>query len=61
MAAYIGAAFPNGGDETLIIAPTSTPTIANFRDFVSPGDRFNFAPFNYMQIPLERYGVLRRA
>jgi iron complex outermembrane receptor protein len=54
---YIGAIFPNGGDETLISAPTNTPTIANFRDFVSPADRFNFAPFNYMQIPLERYGA----
>jgi iron complex outermembrane receptor protein len=54
---YIGAIFPNGGDETLINAPTDTPTIANFRDFVSPADRFNFAPYNYMQIPLERYGV----
>ena len=53
----IGAIFPNGGDETLISAPTNTPTIGNFRDFVSPADRFNFAPFNYMQIPLERYGV----
>ena len=56
---FIGTAFPNGGDETLINAPTSTPTIANFRDFISSGpgnDRFNFAPFNYMQIPLERYG-----
>ena len=52
------SAFPNGGDETLINAPTSTPTIANFRDFISAdqADRFNFAPFNYMQIPLERYG-----
>jgi iron complex outermembrane receptor protein len=54
---YIGSIFPNGGDETLISAPTSTPTIANFRDFVSPADRFNFAPYNYLQIPLERYGV----
>jgi iron complex outermembrane receptor protein len=54
---FIGSIFPNGGDETLIDAPTSTPTIANFRDFVSPNDRFNFAPFNYFQIPLQRYGL----
>ncbi len=54
---YIGAVFPNAGDETLISAPTSTPTLGNFRDFVSPDDRFNFAPFNFMQIPLERYGI----
>ena len=43
--------------QTLINAPTSTPTIANFRNFVSPADRFNFAPFNFLQIPLERYGA----
>jgi iron complex outermembrane receptor protein len=54
---YIGSVFPNGGDETLINAPTDTPTIANFRDFVSPDDRFNFAPYNYFQIPLKRYGA----
>jgi iron complex outermembrane receptor protein len=54
---YIGSVFPNGGDETLINAPTDTPTIANFRDFVSPDDRFNFAPYNYFQIPLQRYGA----
>jgi len=58
---YIGSIFPNGGDETLINAPTNTPTIANFRDFVSPADRFNFAPFNYMQIPLDRYGLFVNA
>jgi len=46
--------------QTLINAPTNTPTIANFRNFISSGpgnDRFNFAPFNYMQIPLKRYGA----
>ena len=42
---------------TLINSPTSTPTVGNFRPFVSPSDRFNFAPFNYFQIPLERYGA----
>ena len=30
---------------------------ADFQAFVSPADRFNFAPFNFIQIPLERYGV----
>ena len=53
---YAGSLFP-GGDATLINAPTNTPTVANFRPFVSPDDRFNFAPFNYFQIPLERYGL----
>jgi len=54
---FIGSVFPNGGDETLINAPTNTPTIANFRDFAGAADRFNFAPYNYFQIPLERYGA----
>ena len=61
---YIGSIFPNAGDETLISAPTSTPTIANFRDFVGSGpasDRFNFAPYNFLQIPLERYGLFVNA
>ncbi|HKX92049.1 MAG TPA: TonB-dependent receptor [Sphingomicrobium sp.] len=53
---FAGSVFP-GGDATLINAPTDTPTVANFRPFVSPDDRFNFAPFNYFQIPLERYGL----
>ncbi|HEU4704455.1 MAG TPA: TonB-dependent receptor [Sphingomicrobium sp.] len=47
--------FPSS--QTLINAPTSSPTVANFRPFVSPADRFNFAPFNFLQIPLERYGA----
>jgi iron complex outermembrane recepter protein len=53
---YSGAVF--GGDMTLV-APvlTGAPTPADFRPFVSPDDRFNFAPFNYFQIPLERYGL----
>jgi len=42
--------------QTLINTPTSTPTVANFRDFAGAPDRFNFAPYNYLQIPLERYG-----
>jgi iron complex outermembrane recepter protein len=45
------------GDATLINAPTSTPTLANFRAFAGAPDRFNFAPFNYLQIPLDRYGL----
>ncbi|WP_395622867.1 TonB-dependent receptor plug domain-containing protein, partial [Sphingomonas daechungensis] len=55
---YIGSIFGGSGDTTLI-APVlnGTTTPADFRDFVSPDDRFNFAPYNYLQIPLERYGV----
>jgi iron complex outermembrane receptor protein len=55
---YAGTAWAAfGGDATLINAPTNTPTVANFRPFAGAADRFNFAPFNFMQIPLERYGL----
>lgn len=54
---------PNGrflvlGDDLTLIAPVigRPPTLADYRAFVSPGDRFNFAPYNFIQIPLERYG-----
>jgi iron complex outermembrane receptor protein len=33
------------------------PTVADFRPFAGAPDRFNFAPFNFIQTPLERYGV----
>ena len=46
-----------GGVTQTLIATTNTPTVANFRPFADPADRFNFGPFNYLQIPLERYGV----
>ena len=54
---YTGSAFV-GGNATLI-APVigRRPTPADFRGFNSPADRFNFQPFNYLQIPLERVGV----
>ena len=54
---YTGSIFP-GGNATLI-APVigRRPTPTDFRGFVSPADRFNFQPFNYLQIPLERMGV----
>jgi iron complex outermembrane receptor protein len=43
-------------DDTLI-APVigRPPTLADYRPFTTP-DRFNFAPFNFIQVPLERYG-----
>ena len=54
---YLGSIFVNGN--ATLIAPVlgrrSTP--ADFRGFISPADRFNFAPFNYLQIPLERLGL----
>lgn len=54
---YTGSIFV-GGNATLIapvIGRSATP--ADFRGFSSPGDRFNFQPFNYLQVPLERTGV----
>ena len=32
------------------------PTLADYRAFAGAPDRFNFAPYNFQQIPLERYG-----
>ncbi|QDP18666.1 TonB-dependent receptor [Sphingomonas xanthus] len=48
-----------GQDLTLIapVPPGTTPTLADFRPFADPADRFNFGPFNLLQVPLERYGA----
>lgn len=54
---FTGTAFV-GGNATLIapvLVGPSTP--ADFRAFNSPADRFNFGPFNYLQVPLDRLGV----
>jgi len=54
---YIGSIFVNG-DATLIapvLGRASTPD--DFRRFANPADRFNFAPFNFLQIPVERLGA----
>lgn len=58
---YTGSAFV-GGNATLI-APVigRAPTPADFRPFVSPADRYNFAPSNYLQIPLERWSLFGNA
>jgi iron complex outermembrane receptor protein len=55
---------PNGrfillGQDLTLIAPVigRNPTVADFRPFAGAPDRFNFAPFNFIQTPLERYGV----
>ena len=55
---------PNGrfivlGQDLTLIAPVigRTPTLADFRPFAGAPDQFNFAPFNLIQIPLERYGA----
>jgi iron complex outermembrane recepter protein len=54
---YTGSIFVNGN--ATLIAPVigRAPTRADFRPFVSPADRFNFQPFNYIQVPLERLGT----
>jgi len=54
---------PNGrfivlGQDLTLIAPVlnRAPTLADYRAFAGAPDRFNFAPFNFIQVPLERYG-----
>lgn len=50
---------PSARNNLTLIAPVLNrpSTLGDFRPFVSPDDRFNFGPFNYLQIPVERYGV----
>ena len=47
-----------GNSDLTLIAPVlnRAPVLADYRNFASPGDRFNFAPYNFIQVPLERYG-----
>ena len=54
---------PNGrfivlGQDLTLRQPvlTGRPALADYRAFTTP-DRFNFAPYNLMQIPLERWGA----
>lgn len=54
---------PNGrfillGQDLTLRAPVigRRPTPADFRPFAGAPDRFNFAPFNFIQTPVERYG-----
>ena len=55
---------PNGrfillDQDLTLIAPVigRTATPADFRAFAGNSDRFNFAPFNFILTPLERYGA----
>jgi iron complex outermembrane receptor protein len=55
---------PNGrfivlGQDLTLRAPVigRKPTVADFRPFAGAPDRFNFAPYNLIQTPLERYGA----
>lgn len=47
-----------GADDLTLIAPVigRAPTLADYRPYAGAADAFNFAPFNFIQIPLERYG-----
>jgi iron complex outermembrane receptor protein len=44
------------GNLTIANPPNNAPTLANLRPFTA-ADRFNFAPFNYILTPSERYGA----
>jgi iron complex outermembrane receptor protein len=47
-----------GQDLTLINPTIQTPTFpGDFRPFAGNPDRFNFAPFNFIQIPVKRFGL----
>jgi len=55
---------PNGrfivlGQDLTLRAPVigRNPTLADYRAFAGAPDRFNFAPYNFIQTPLERYGA----
>jgi iron complex outermembrane receptor protein len=52
---FDGAIF--GGSKTLNVPTLGKPTFPNdFRDFDNAA-RFNFAPFNFLEVPVERMGV----
>ena len=54
-AALNGRFLTFNGNQTISTAPDSTPTLGELRAFTA-ADRFNFAPFNYLLTPSERYG-----
>ncbi|MDB5722841.1 MAG: TonB-dependent receptor [Alphaproteobacteria bacterium] len=54
-AAVNGRFLTSFGNQTISTAPDTTPTRAELRPFTA-ADRFNFAPFNYILTPSERYG-----
>ena len=55
-AAVNGRFLGDFGSLTISNAPNNSPTFADLRPFTS-ADRFNFAPFNYILTPSERYGA----
>ena len=54
-AAVNGRFLGSFGNLTIANPPNNRPTLANLRPFTA-ADRFNFAPFNYILTPSERYG-----
>ena len=55
-AALNGRFLTSFGSQTISTAPDSTPTFAELRRFTN-ADRFNFAQFQYLLTPSERYGA----
>ncbi|MEG3088668.1 TonB-dependent receptor domain-containing protein [Sphingomonas sp. PB4P5] len=55
-AAVNGRFLGSFGNLTISNPPNGNPTLADLRPFVA-SDRFNFAPFNYILTPSERYGA----
>ncbi len=47
-----------GAQDLTLIAPVlgRAPVLADYRAWAGNADRFNFAPFNFLQVPVERYG-----
>jgi iron complex outermembrane receptor protein len=47
------------GQDLTLIAPVigRAPTLADYRDYAGAADAFNFAPFNFIDTPLKRFGV----
>ena len=47
------------GQDLTLIAPVlgRPPVLADYRPWAGASDRFNFAPFNFIQTPLKRYGL----
>ena len=55
-AAANGRFLTSFGNQTISNPPNSKPTLADLRPFTS-ADRFNFAPYQYILTPSERYGA----
>ena len=55
-AAVNGRFLTDFGNQTIANPPNNRPTLADLRGFTA-ADRFNFAPYNYILTPSERYGA----